>query len=356
MCPPARGPRIHSLRIDAASSVPNRSSPIDAACAAGASNIAVVVIISLALPSLHAGISTSSTSAAWLRNRQGPSLRASRFCSKSVHEHRDRPRPPAGQHPPDTLQHRQILVREDMLSLVVLPLIHRELLEPCEHDHVVERAVEDDHPESRVVLAHAFDRPGDQARFARALHAPHHHRGDVPRLVVGVGKRPVAQRADEPLQRPAPADEPALQHLHVAACEEAVCLSGEMCLLLFGLATTCRSTCCDGAGARGPCDRVRVMIGVRTAVAGLLALLACDAGPGRAPESDGAVPEAPGMHRESWYGWSLLLPDGCSEFTEERFEGRPIGRARWVCPDTLILLPLPQRLDVLHVTSCERRA
>ncbi len=96
------------------------------------------------------------------------------------------------------------------------------------------------------------------------------------------------------------------------------------------------------------------MIGVRTAVAWLLALLACDAGPGRAPESDGAVSEAPGMHRESWYGWSLLLPDGCSEFTEERFEGRPIGRARWVCPDTLIMFDATPFADTLQHSAQSR--
>lgn len=93
------------------------------------------------------------------------------------------------------------------------------------------------------------------------------------------------------------------------------------------------------------------LLGVRT-LAWTLALRACGA---PAPAEPPPV-EAPGLHRERWYGWSLLLPDGCAAPEEERWEGRPIGRARWQCPDMGLILDATPFADPLHHTAAARFA
>ncbi|MEZ4384963.1 MAG: hypothetical protein R3A79_26775 [Nannocystaceae bacterium] len=85
----------------------------------------------------------------------------------------------------------------------------------------------------------------------------------------------------------------------------------------------------------------------------LLAALA-GAACGRGAEVAKAPAEASGLHEERWYGWGLLLPDGCEAPAEERFGGAPIGRARWVCPGLTITLDASPLADPMHHTASLR--
>jgi hypothetical protein len=82
----------------------------------------------------------------------------------------------------------------------------------------------------------------------------------------------------------------------------------------------------------------------RAQLLGVLVLLGC------ARTTIAPGPEAPGMHRETWYGWSFLLPDDCQERVEERFQGEPIGRVTWTCAHHLISLDATPFADPLHHT------